>query len=79
MRMKKELLSAKFPAGSIYRVGMVSTGAEAPSHARLAALRTMKSQWVGGQLFFLLEVEKQSEVSAHIAGNQEVFADMFVS
>jgi hypothetical protein len=76
--MKNELSSAEFPAGSIYQVS-TSTGAEALSHERLAVVRTMKSKWAGEQLFFLLKVEKQREVSAHIAGNQEVFADMFVS
>ena len=79
MRMKDEPSSDEFPAGSIYQVRRFSAGTEAVLRGTVAAVRKMESTRADRQLLFLLKVEKQREVSAHIAGNQEVFTDMFVS
>jgi hypothetical protein len=77
--MRNWFSSNEFPAGSIYQVGIFSAGMQAILRGRIAAIRKIKSTWTRRQLLRLLKVEKQRQVAAHIAGNQEVFADMFVS
>ncbi len=37
----------------------------------------MNSEWVSRELLPLLKVQEESEVTAHIAGNQEVFVSPF--